>query len=149
MAELHKTIWRAANELRGSMDCRNFRPYILGLLFNQLISEHLTDFLIAEHAAGNSYSDCLQLPVRQAALRRRNKVAEKGVQIRLSDLFVNVRTNAALDEILSESLERIFKNTDRSAMGQLVKITLRAFRRFKRQQQQTWLNRGQPQQESP
>lgn len=125
MAELHKTIWRAANELRGSMDCRNFRPYILGLLFNQLVSEHLTDFLIAEHAAGNSYFDCLQLPVRQAALRRRNKAAEKGAQIHPSDLFVNVRTNASLDEILSESLERIFKNTDGSAVGQLVKITLK------------------------
>ena len=107
------------------MDCRNFRPYILGLLFNQLVSEHLTDFLIAEHAAGNSYFDCLQLPVRQAALRRRNKVAEKGAQIHPSDLFVNVRTNASLDEILSESLERIFKNTDGSAVGQLVKITLK------------------------
>mgnify|MGYP000276307670 CR=1 FL=1 len=29
-AELHKTIWRIANELRGSVDGWDFKSYVLG-----------------------------------------------------------------------------------------------------------------------
>lgn len=31
--ELHKTIWKIANELRGSVDGWDFKQYVLGLLF--------------------------------------------------------------------------------------------------------------------
>ena len=31
--ELHKTIWRIANELRGSVDGWDFKQYVLGFLF--------------------------------------------------------------------------------------------------------------------
>ena len=30
--ELHKTIWKIANELRGSVDGWDFKQYVLGLL---------------------------------------------------------------------------------------------------------------------
>ena len=32
-AELHKTIWRIANDLRGSVDGWDFKTYVLGMLF--------------------------------------------------------------------------------------------------------------------
>ena len=32
-AELHKTIWRIANDLRGSVDGWDFKAYVLGTLF--------------------------------------------------------------------------------------------------------------------
>ena len=32
-AELHKTIWRIANDLRGSVDGWDFKSYVLGMLF--------------------------------------------------------------------------------------------------------------------
>ena len=32
-AELHKTIWRIANDLRGSVDGWDFKSYVLGILF--------------------------------------------------------------------------------------------------------------------
>ena len=32
-AELHKTIWRIANDLRGSVDGWAFKSYVLGFLF--------------------------------------------------------------------------------------------------------------------
>ena len=32
-AELHKTIWRIANDLRGSVDGWDFKSYVLGFLF--------------------------------------------------------------------------------------------------------------------
>ena len=38
-AELHKTIWRIANDLRGSVDGWDFKSYVLGFLFYRFISE--------------------------------------------------------------------------------------------------------------
>ena len=44
-AELHKTIWRIANDLRGSVDGWDFKTYVLGILFYRFISENLTNYL--------------------------------------------------------------------------------------------------------
>ena len=44
-AELHKTIWRIANDLRGSVDGWDFKQYVLGMLFYRFISENLTAYL--------------------------------------------------------------------------------------------------------
>jgi type I restriction enzyme M protein len=43
--ELHKTIWRIANDLRGSVDGWDFKAYVLGTLFYRFISENLTAYL--------------------------------------------------------------------------------------------------------
>ena len=51
-AELHKTIWRIANDLRGSVDGWDFKTYVLGMLFYRFISENLTAYLNAEERAG-------------------------------------------------------------------------------------------------
>ena len=40
-AELHKTIWRIANYLRGSVDGWDFKTYVLGILFYRFISNTL------------------------------------------------------------------------------------------------------------
>ncbi|GAA7042097.1 hypothetical protein AOH451_06770 [Helicobacter pylori] len=34
--ELHNTIWKVANELRGSVDGWDFKQYVLGILFYRL-----------------------------------------------------------------------------------------------------------------
>ena len=48
-AELHRTIWQIANNLRGSIDGWDFKQYVLGMLFYRFISEILlpqkSDFL--------------------------------------------------------------------------------------------------------
>ncbi|MEI2642596.1 MAG: type I restriction-modification system subunit M N-terminal domain-containing protein [Candidatus Nanopelagicales bacterium] len=60
-AELHKTIWRIANDLRGSVDGWDFKSYVLGLLFYRFISENLTAYLnTQERAAGNADFDYTQ-----------------------------------------------------------------------------------------
>jgi len=43
-AEPHKTIWRIANDLRGSVDGWDFKTYVLGMLFYRFISENLTTY---------------------------------------------------------------------------------------------------------
>ena len=41
-AELHRTIWAIANDLRGSVDGWDFKQYVLGFLFYRYISENIT-----------------------------------------------------------------------------------------------------------
>ena len=47
-AELHRTIWQIANDLRGSVDGWDFKNYVLGMLFYRFISENITAFINAE-----------------------------------------------------------------------------------------------------
>ncbi|MER7446277.1 type I restriction-modification system subunit M [Microbacterium sp. NPDC097977] len=117
-AELHKTIWRIANDLRGSVDGWDFKSYVLGMLFYRFISENLTAYLNkGEHEAGDAEFDYTQLPDAAAEFGRAETVAEKGFYIVPSELFANVRARAASDENLNETLERVFKNIEGSALG--------------------------------
>ncbi|MGP9722239.1 type I restriction-modification system subunit M [Corynebacterium sp. AOP40-4SA-5] len=117
-AELHKTIWRIANDLRGSVDGWDFKSYVLGMLFYRFISENLTAYINhAEHDAGNADFDYAQLPDAQAEFGRAETVEEKGFYILPSELFDNVRTYAAHDTNLNEILAGVFKNIEGSALG--------------------------------
>ena len=72
-AELHKTIWRIANDLRGSVDGWDFKSYVLGMLFYRFISENLTAYLNEqERAAGQP-----RLRLRQAQRHRTPSSAAK------------------------------------------------------------------------
>lgn len=117
-AELHKTIWRIANDLRGSVDGWDFKSYVLGMLFYRFISENLTAYLNKhEHDAGDVSFDYRLTADSDAEFARDEVVAEKGFYILPSDLFANVRKRAARDENLNETLERVFKNIEASALG--------------------------------
>ncbi len=117
-AELHKTIWRIANDLRGSVDGWDFKSYVLGMLFYRFISENLAAYLnMQERAAGRSDFDFASLADSEAEFGRGETVAEKGFYILPSELFTNVRARAARDENLNETLERVFRNIEGSAVG--------------------------------
>jgi type I restriction enzyme M protein len=117
-AELHKTIWRIANDLRGSVDGWDFKSYVLGILFYRFISENLTAYInMGERNAGKYDFDYAQLSDADAEFGRRETVAEKGFYILPSELFTNVRKRAPKDENLNETLERVFKNIEGSAVG--------------------------------
>jgi type I restriction enzyme M protein len=117
-AELHKTIWRIANDLRGSIDGWDFKSYVLGVLFYRFISENLTAYINAgERKAGHPDFDYTKLSDADAEFGRRETVAEKGFYILPSELFANVRNRAAQNENLNETLERVFKDIEGSAVG--------------------------------
>jgi type I restriction enzyme M protein len=117
-AELHKTIWRIANDLRGSVDGWDFKTYVLGTLFYRFISENLTAYINEqERAAGHRNFDYVVLSDKDAEHGRKETVAEKGFYILPSELFTNVRRRAARDENLNMTLERVFKNIEGSAVG--------------------------------
>ncbi|GAA5202026.1 type I restriction-modification system subunit M [Rugosimonospora acidiphila] len=117
-AELHRTIWRIANDLRGSVDGWDFKSYVLGILFYRFISENLTAYINeSERKAGDEHFDYATLSDKAAEFGRKETVAEKGFYILPSDLFASVRKRAAHDENLNETLERIFGNIEGSAKG--------------------------------
>jgi type I restriction enzyme M protein len=117
-AELHRTIWRIANDLRGSVDGWDFKSYVLGILFYRFISENLTAYLNeSERKAGDPGFDYAILSDEDAEFGRRETVVEKGFYILPSDLFASVRQKARHDDNLNETLSRVFADIESSAVG--------------------------------
>ena len=117
-AELHRTIWGVANDLRGSVDGWDFKQYVLGILFYRYISENITTYINeGEREAGNTAFDYAKLSDKDAEQAREDLVATKGFFILPSELFEGVCARADKDENLNETLETIFKNIEASAQG--------------------------------
>ena len=113
--ELHKTIWRIANELRGSVDGWDFKQYVLGFLFYRFISENLTNYI--NELEPDENFDYATLSDSQAEYGRNDTLKEKGFYILPSELFVNVRKRAKNDKDLNVTLNNIFNNIENSAKG--------------------------------
>ena len=117
-AELHRAIWAIADDLRGAVDGWDFKNYVLGAMFYRYISENITAYINAgEIEAGNADFDYAQMSDADAEEARASLIEEKGFFILPSELFCNVRAKAANDENLNETLEKIFRNIEDSAMG--------------------------------
>ena len=117
-AELHKTIWKIANDLRGSVDGWDFKQYVLGMLFYRFISENLTTYINKnQHAAGDKCFNYADISDEVAEKARKQIVDEKGFFILPSELFTNVTKNAKGNDNLNTELETIFKNIESSAQG--------------------------------
>ena len=117
-AELHKTIWKIANDLRGSVDGWDFKAYVLGAIFYRFISENICDYihdLMKE--AGQPDFDYTRISDEMAENIRKRMVEEKGYFILPSQLFQNVVKNAEKDENLNEHLTNIFRSIEASAIG--------------------------------
>ena len=116
--ELHRAIWAIADELRGAVDGWDFKNYVLGTMFYRYISENLTHYINqGEQEAGNADFDYARMPDDEAECAKEGLVNEKGFFILPSELFSNVCSKADTDENLNETLERIFKHIEESAMG--------------------------------
>ena len=116
--KLHNTIWKIANELRGSVDGWDFKAYVLGFLFYRFISENLVNYLNAEERkTGVADFNYAELSDDQAEFGREDTVNDKGFYILPSELFENVRKCAKNDENLNETLSKIFRNIEQSAKG--------------------------------
>lgn len=117
-AELHKIIWKIANDMRGSVDGWDFKAYVLGLLFYRFISENLTAYLNdGERKAGNADFDYATINDEEAEIGREETVKEKGFYILPSDLFTNALAGARANPNLNETLAKAFKNIEASAVG--------------------------------
>ena len=117
-AELHRIIWRIANDLRGSVDGWDFKSYVLGMLFYRFISENLVGYLNErQRRVGDVEFDYARLSDSEAEVGRATTVDEKGFYILPTELFMNLLTRARHDDNLNETLSQIFRNIEGSAIG--------------------------------
>ena len=117
-AELHRAIWKIADELRGSVSGYYFMQYVLGMLFYRFISENLTNYINQnEHQTGDTDFDYALLSDKEAETIREEMVNTKGFFILPSQLFKNVWHNARNDENLNETLEKTLTAIEDSAKG--------------------------------
>ena len=116
--ELHKTIWKIANELRGSVDGWDFKQYVLGLLFYRFISENIEHYVNEnQKKAGFTDFEYRNISDEEALMGKSQILEEKGLFILPSELFCNVRKNASSNENLNIVISNIFNNIEASARG--------------------------------
>lgn len=117
-AELHRTIWAIADEMRGSVDGWDFKSYILGMLFYRYISENISNYINkGEWESGNEDFNYADLADDIAEDVREEMVSVKGFFILPSQLFTNVCKVCDKDDNLNETLEHIFTAIEASAKG--------------------------------
>lgn len=117
-AELHRTIWSIADDLRGSVDGWDFKQYVLGMLFYRYISENFASYINdGEAEAGNEGFDYAKLSDEDAEGAREELISTKGFFIKPSHLFWNVKEKATDDENLNMTLESVFNGIENSAKG--------------------------------
>ncbi|MBQ8241271.1 MAG: type I restriction-modification system subunit M [Bacteroides sp.] len=125
-AELHRTIWKIAEDLRGSVDGWEFKSYVLGTLFYRYISESIVEYINGLQAeAGVDDFDYTLMDDEEAEEAREMVVEEKGYFILPSQLFANVAKNADNNENLNETLSAAFRAIEASAQGQASEDDLR------------------------
>ena len=120
--DLPRAIWNIANDLRGSVDGWDFKNYVLGTMFYRYISENFTAYVNQKMDAANADEpdfepfDYTVLSDEDAETARTILVSEKGFFMLPSELFCNVRANAASDPNLNMTLEKVFRNIESSAI---------------------------------
>lgn len=116
--ELHKTIWKIANELRGSVDGWDFKQYVLGLLFYRFISENIENYVNEnQRKAGITNFQYRNITDEEALLGKTQILDEKGFFILPSELFCNIRKGADKNENLNVVISNVFNNIESSARG--------------------------------
>lgn len=116
--ELHKTIWKIANELRGSVDGWDFKQYVLGLLFYRFISENIENYVNEnQKKAGIIDFQYRNISDEEALLGKSQILDEKGFFILPSELFCNIRKGADKNENLNVVISNVFNNIESSARG--------------------------------
>lgn len=117
-AELFKTIWGIADEVRGAVDGWDFKAYILCFLFYRFISEDLAEYIDeGEREAGDELFSYAELPDEEAEAAREDVIREKGFFILPSQLFQNVAADPDKDPNLNVHIREIFDSIVASSVG--------------------------------
>ena len=114
-AQLHSTIWRIANDLRGSVDGWDFKQYVLGMLFYRYLSDSQVRFIEDQYSLDMPFeetSDELFTDEVQQMI-----IGERGFFLLPSQLFSAVHAKARQDQNLNETLANVFKAFEESARG--------------------------------
>jgi len=117
-AQLHSTIWRIANDLRGSVDGWDFKQYVLGMLFYRYLSESQVRFVEAQRIEmPGRFEDLSDDVFKENEDAKDYFINERGFLLLPSQLFSNVYKNASQNQNLNETLANVFKAFEESARG--------------------------------
>ena len=111
---LQATIWRIADEVRGTVDGWDFKQYVLGILFYRFISENFTKFMngpTGKYDYTTFPEESITPPMITMATRN------KGFFIYPRQLFCNVVRDAEHNPDLNTDLKAIFDAIEASAIG--------------------------------
>ena len=98
--ELHKTIWKIANELRGSVDGWDFKQYVLGLLFYRFISENIENYVNEnQRKAGIKDFQYRNISDEEALLGKSQILDENGFFILFNNIESSARGSASEDDV--------------------------------------------------
>lgn len=111
-AELQRSIWQIANEVRGAVDGWDFKQYVLGTLFYRFISENFADFFNDETT---NYADLSDEVITDEI--KDDAIKVKGYFIYPSQLFENIVKTAHTNANLNTELKAIFDAIENSAIG--------------------------------
>lgn len=120
--ELHATIWKIANDVRGAVDGWDFKQYVLGTLFYRFISEHFTNYV---EAGDKSIGYARMSDDKITPAIKDDLIKTKGYFIYPSQLFVNVAKTANTNENLNTELAAIFNAIESSAQGKASEKNIR------------------------
>ncbi|PNE25861.1 type I restriction-modification system subunit M [Tannerella sp. oral taxon 808] len=120
--ELHATIWKIANDVRGAVDGWDFKQYVLGTLFYRFISEHFTNYV---EAGDKSIGYARMSDDKITPAIKDDLIKTKGYFIYPSQLFVNVAKTANTNENLNTDLVAIFNAIESSAQGKASEKNIR------------------------
>ena len=112
--EIQATIWKVANEVRGSIDGWDFKQYVLGTLFYRFISENFAKY-VEEGDDSLNYANFSDNKIDKET--KDELIKEKGYFIYPSQLFCNLVKNIDNNENLNIDLNNIFKSIQSSAVG--------------------------------
>lgn len=121
-AELFKTIWKLADDLRGKVAGWEFKTYVLGTLFYRYLSEKFVRKINKEaHDADDTMFDYASLTDEEVNsfndidAVKADQIASNGYFLYPSELFSNLQKRAKDDENLNETMQKIFKNIEESS----------------------------------
>ena len=116
--ELHKTIWKIAEDLRDSVDGWDFKQYVLGILFYRFISENIEKYINENQIkSGDKNFRYHDLSDEIAIMAKEQILQEKGLFILPSQLFCNDKKNAKNGHDLNVTIFNIFRSIEDSANG--------------------------------
>ena len=113
-SEIQASIWRIANDVRGSIDGWDFKQYVLGTLFYRFISEDFKGYVEKEDDSVD-YANFLNSKINEDQISE--AIKEKGYFIYPSQLFENIAKDANTNENLNIELAKIFTAIESSANG--------------------------------
>ena len=116
--ELHKSIWKIADSLRGSVEGWDFKAYVLGFLFYRFISEDICKY-VEDIESQNGHPDFRYADLSdEVAIGAKDMIINaKGYYIAPSQLFCNIRKSAKNNPDLNVQLRSIFSAIEESSVG--------------------------------